>query len=64
MVYRIATVLEVSSNRLLGLEEHDLTTENVSLRYTKRIKEIDKLPEHKKRVVLKMIDDSIKENKE
>lgn len=64
MIYRLALVLEVSTDRLLGFEKREEVAETVSLRYTKRIKEIESLPEHKIRMILKMIDDSIKANKE
>lgn len=65
MITRLAIALEVSTDILHGLEiQSDKTEDKISLRYTKRIKEIEKLPEHKKRVILKMIDDSIKANKE
>ncbi|MBN2885027.1 helix-turn-helix transcriptional regulator [Patescibacteria group bacterium] len=64
MLTRIAIALDVTPNRLLGFEKDENTKENISLRYTKRIKEIEKLPEHKKKVILKTIDDSIKANKE
>ena len=63
MITRLAVALEVSTDRLLGLEKGDNTTEEISLRYTKRIKEIESLSEYKKRIVLKAIDDSIKANK-
>ena len=64
MITKIAVILEVSSDKLLGLEKADEPSEKIGLRYTKRIKEIEDLPEHKKRAVLKTLDDSIKANKE
>lgn len=63
MITRLSIALEITPGELLGLSETIKNEENISLRYTKRIKEIEKLPEHKKRVILKMIDDSIKANK-
>ncbi|MGL1894354.1 MAG: helix-turn-helix domain-containing protein [Spirochaetaceae bacterium] len=64
MIYRLALILEVSTDRLLGFEKREEVAESVSLRYTRRIKQIETLPEHKIRMILKMIDDSIKANKE
>ncbi len=64
LITRLSIVLKVSPARLLGLEPQKSNDEKVPLRYTKRIKEIEKLPEHKRRAVLKTLDDSIKANKE
>lgn len=64
MIYRLALVLEVTTDRLLGFKQREVVAENVSLRYTKRIKEIETLPEHKIRMILKMIDDSVKANRD
>ncbi len=65
MIARIAMALNFSTDILHGLEKQEINSEaNINLRYTKRIKEIEKLPEHKKRAVLKTLDDSIKANKE
>lgn len=63
MVTRIAIALEVSPNKLLGFEKEE-SEDKISLRYTKRIKELEELPEYKRRIVLKALDDSIKANKE
>lgn len=64
MIYRLATALDVTTDRILGKEERKDVNESISLRYTKRIKEIESLPEYKRRMVLKALDDSIKANKE
>lgn len=63
MLTRISLSIGVSADYLLGLKEIQ-QEENISLRYTKRIKEIEQLPEHKRRAVLKTLDDSIKANKD
>lgn len=64
MIARIAMALNVSTDILHGIKRQEITSEaNITIRYTKRIKEIEKLPEHKKRAVLKTLDDSIKANK-
>lgn len=64
IITRISIALEVSSDRVLGLKEQDQAQEAISLRYTKRIKEIESLSEYKRRLVLKALDDSIKANKD
>lgn len=63
MVIRIALALQVSPNRLFGFEKEE-SEDKISLRYTKRIKELEELPEYKRRIVLKALDDSIKANKD
>ena len=63
MIIRIAKALFVSTDRILGFEKHEEVKENVSLRYTRRIKEIEELPEHNKRIILKTLDDLIRANK-
>lgn len=62
MVTRISLALGVTPNRILGVEGEE-SEQKISLRYTKRIKEIENLPEYKRRIVLKALDDSIKANK-
>lgn len=62
MIIRIAKALEVSTDRLLGFGSKE-TEDKISLRFTKRIRELEKLPEYKIRMILNMIDDSIKANK-
>lgn len=63
MIARISITLEISPGLLLGIENKKDVDEHISLRYTKRIKEIENLPEYKRRIVLKALDDSIKANK-
>ncbi len=63
MIVRIALALGVSTDSLLGFEHQDTVKEIVTLKYTKRIKEIEELPEHNKRNILKTLDDLIKANK-
>lgn len=63
MITRLAIALDVVPGRLLGFKENQNNAEGISLRYTKRIKEIEELPEHKKRALLKTLDDLIKANK-
>lgn len=63
MIIRIAQALSVSTDRLLGFEKHEELKEGVSLKYTKRIREIEELPEHNRRTILKTLDDLIRANK-
>lgn len=63
MIVRIAQILEVSTDRLLGMETPSEIKESVSLKYTRRIREIEELPDHDKRIILKTLDDLIKANK-
>lgn len=65
MIVRISIVLQISPEKLLGFKSiQEDEKETYSLRYTKRIKEIEELPEHKKRALLKTLDDLIKANKD
>ena len=57
MLVRFAMVLKVSTDALLGLKEADIPSESVNTRFTKRLKELEALPEEKKRTVIKILDD-------
>lgn len=63
MIVRIAGALNVTTDRILGCKKQEEIKEIVSLRYTKRIREIEGMPEHDKRSILKTLDDLIKANK-
>lgn len=60
MLVRFAMVLKVSTDALLGLKEADIPSESVNTRFTKRLKELEALPEEKKRTVIKILDEFIK----
>jgi len=62
MLVRFAVVLGTSSDNLLGLKDIDIPDESISLRFSRRIKEIEQLPEQKKKLVLQLLDDLIKAN--
>jgi transcriptional regulator with XRE-family HTH domain len=62
MIIRIALTLKVSSDTLLGLKDLNLPEENLSIRITKRMKDIQAIPEPKKRALFKIIDEFIKPN--
>lgn len=60
---RIAISLQVSADTILGLNETDIHKEKLfPLRYTRRMKELDKLPESKKKSILQTLDDLIRAN--
>lgn len=62
MVARFSIALEVSSDELLGLKQTTKNKEDISLKYSKRIKKIEKLPDYKIRNILRTLDDMIKAN--
>jgi transcriptional regulator with XRE-family HTH domain len=62
MIIRFALTLKVSSDQLLGLKPLQVSEEAPTLRFTKRLKDLSRLPEDKKRAVLKVLDDLIKAN--
>jgi len=62
MLAFFAIALHVSTDDLLGLKEEQENNPKISLRIMKRIKEIEELPENRKKAILKTIDDLIKAN--
>lgn len=62
MIIRLAIILKVTSDTLLGLNTIELPEENSSIRFTRRLKDLEKLPESKKRAVIKILDEFIKPN--
>jgi len=61
MVARFALALDVSADALLGLE--DTTPQAMpGVRFTKRLKELEKLPEAKKKALISTLDDLIRAN--
>lgn len=65
MVARFAKALKTTTDNIIGYNLSE--TENreiISLRFSRRIKEIETLPEHKIKNILKTLDDLIKANKE
>ena len=58
MVARFSLALNVSSDEILGLQKpNSKNTQTPSLRITKRINAIEKLPENRKKSILRTIDD-------
>ncbi len=63
MVARFALALETNTDDIIGFKQ-EKPKETVSLRYIKRIKRLDKLPEHKVKTILNMLDTMIQANEE
>lgn len=62
MVIRFSLTLKISTDTLLGLKEIDAPIENHNIRFTRRLRELDQLPEMKKRAIIKIIDELVKTN--
>ena len=62
MVVRFSLALKISTDQLLGIRKDQFEQSNPSLRYTRRMREIEKLPEMKRRMILKIIDDLVRAN--
>lgn len=64
MVARFAKALKTTTDDIIGYNlDKEETKETTSLRFSKRIKDIENLPEHKIKIILKTLDDLIKANK-
>lgn len=61
MIVRLSKILHISSDELLNLQE-TTASRSLSLRFTRRIKELDALQEHKKKAILQVLDDLIRAN--
>ncbi|AHC14877.1 hypothetical protein L21SP2_1480 [Salinispira pacifica] len=62
MIIRLSVALGISSDQLLGLTEIEQTHSHLSLRITRRMRELDRLPENKKKTILQVLDDLIRAN--
>jgi transcriptional regulator with XRE-family HTH domain len=64
MVARFALALSVSADELLGLDQasENIDAKHPSLRVTRRLRELDQLPEQKRKAILKTLDDLIRAN--
>jgi transcriptional regulator with XRE-family HTH domain len=63
MVTMFAIALKVTPDVLLGLKNFDYKKPLPSLRVMRRMREIDELPETRKKSILKTIDDLIRANR-
>jgi transcriptional regulator with XRE-family HTH domain len=60
MIIRLATTLKISADTLLGLKD-TVPNENVqNVRFSRRLKDIEQLPESKKRAVVKILDEFLR----
>lgn len=57
MVIRFSLALKVSADTLLGLADFDLPEEAPNIRFTKRLRDLELLPEQKKRAIIKILDE-------
>jgi len=62
MVARLAVALSISSDELLGLKPTTKSEASSGLRLTRRLRELDQLPEQKRKAILKTLDDLIRAN--
>lgn len=60
MIIRLALTLLVSTDTLLGLKEIELPQKSANIRFPKRLEGLEQLPESKKRVIIKIIDEFIR----
>ena len=58
--YKIATVLGVSIDYLLGLQLPSLQTENINSETAKLMKRLDNMPSETKQTIINLIDDLLK----
>lgn len=61
LVARFALALDISTDEILGLKNS--TNEKApSLRFSRRMKDLETLPENKKKIILNILDDFIRAN--
>ena len=59
-IVKIAEALNITTDTLLGLNQENQVSENVSLRMMKRIRKIENLPPFKQKTLLQIIDGYVK----
>lgn len=62
MVIRFALALGISTDELLGLSSLAQSVDQIPLRFTRRMRELQVLSEDKKKAILKVLDDLIRAN--
>jgi transcriptional regulator with XRE-family HTH domain len=62
MVIRLAFALNVSTDEILGVKDSEHEKIDMSIRFMRRMKELNKLPENKIKHILKTLDDLIRAN--
>jgi transcriptional regulator with XRE-family HTH domain len=56
MIAHLCSALRCSADSLIGIKSDDFPTDSISLRFIRRIKEIEKLPLPQQKIILQNID--------
>jgi transcriptional regulator with XRE-family HTH domain len=59
MIVRFSLALKVSADTLLGLKDIDTPETPTNTRFTRRLRELEQLPESKKKAVIRILDEFI-----
>ncbi|MBN1615827.1 MAG: helix-turn-helix transcriptional regulator [Spirochaetales bacterium] len=62
LIIKLADALNVSTDELLGIQSTEIEGFKANRRVMQRMRTIDQLPEYKKKVILKTLDDLIRAN--
>ena len=62
MIGRFAIALNVPADQILGLDPSSNETNEISLRLSKRLHELESLPESRRKAILRTLDDLIRAN--
>ena len=60
MIIRFALTLNISADTLLGLKKASISLEKYNIRFTRRLRDIEQLPESKKRAIIKILDEFLR----
>jgi len=59
MIIELSKILRKSTDEILGIKGNKNNDAQLSLRFLKRLKEIEKLPEVRKKAILRILDDML-----
>jgi len=62
MIIRFSLALGIESDILLGLNDSEEPPDTIALRFSRRMRELQALPESKTKAILKVLDDLIRAN--
>jgi transcriptional regulator with XRE-family HTH domain len=62
VILNLAKALSVSADEILGLKAAPKGDESSGIRFTRRLRELEQLPEQKRKAILKTLDDLIRAN--
>ena len=62
LIVKMAEVFQISTDQVLGVKNYDETEGHPSRRIMKRLRDIESLPEPKKKAILRTLDDLIRAN--